>query len=64
MRREAKGIAVPVAPRERFDVIGIAQPCPQDGAVADARPDLTGASIEEGGGGWPVAKGFSPNTRR
>jgi hypothetical protein len=34
IRRKAKGVAVPVTPRERLDGAQIAQLRPQDGAVA------------------------------
>src|SRR5438128_2144053 len=45
--RKANGVAVAVAPRERLDLVRVAQPRSQDGAVAHTRS--RGLSVEEGG---------------
>jgi len=70
-RARSAGIAVPVAPRERLDFRHIAQPGPQNRAVADALSDLTRIGVEKCGHGpagvcitkLGIAAGKSPASR-
>src|SRR2546421_8650135 len=46
--REANRVSVPIPPREGLDVVGIAELCSEDGAVADPLSNLARDGIEEG----------------